>query len=640
MKVTPKFQKGGGFEPFFTTYVPIQTESPRQAPQQRGASRRDSSSDDNEKGKLTEKDFFNMIKDVNGLPNEMMELVTNLMDTFRLSNLTGVDPSNLATTYLQNLYQVKIASQNKAKFDKAVENAGTNGAMAEPAISMDGKLIIQDENGKLGTVKLETYFANPEKYRDRVMTVSNLAYYRQYDPSLVNNQSAFDIINNSMGFESFQKLIDQAKMALGSSEYKSSGMFQYDAKALQGLKVLQSLQESDQAKALGAVTAEGLYKYNIIDKTQLGQIKALTTYMRAILPDRAKTWAAFKLNTANKEKATEDLVFQYLLSGNTTSHSFDIDYKGEMDHVMGKSKSSKSGGSEEEPKETFLTSLQKGQGGRYEVRRLNPGGQGDFKVSGTVYGSFLDQDGKTVTDTNLADLLAKTGIAGITDIKSITFGDNWVNPNSLSHIAVENGGGVWAALPYIKKDGKIAPNFQLIESFNDLVQEVNAELGDNASAEKRQELLEKKIQGNQELQDLLDMTGKLDPNKVCPFFIVNGLASDLNFQFTTNEVPISEKPNPLISATDSKENIEYFKKTTNPVDFDDNDSILGDVLFGGHNTIYKSNVFIPIQTTNRLAAIIFSGQKIKNSTAEAIEKEYQAAEVPDLRTTDSTLLYR
>lgn len=640
MKVTPKFQKGGGFEPFFTTYVPIQTESPRQAPQQRGASRRDSSSDDNEKGKLTEKDFFNMIKDVNGLPNEMMELVTNLMDTFRLSNLTGVDPSNLATTYLQNLYQVKIASQNKAKFDKAIENAGTNGAMAEPAISMDGKLIIQDENGKLGTVRLETYFANPERYRDRVMTVSNLAYYRQYDPSLVNNQSAFDIINNSMGFESFQKLIDQAKIALGSSEYKSSGMFQYDAKALQGLKVLQSLQESDQAKALGAVTAEGLYKYNIIDKTQLGQIKALTTYMRAILPDRAKTWAAFKLNTADKEKATEDLVFQYLLGGNTTSHSFDIDYKGGMDHVMGKSKSSKSG-SEEEPKETFLTSLQKGQGGRYEVRRLNPGGQGDFKVSGTVYGSFLDQDGKTVTDTNLADLLAKTGIAGITNTRSITFGDNLVNPNSLSHIAVENNGGFWAALPCIKEGDKVTPNFELIESFDALVQEVNKELGDKATYEERQALLEKKIQNKPELQDLLNMAGKLDTSKVAPFFIVDGLASDLNFTFKSRDgKPISEKRNPLISVTDDKEDEAYFIKTTAPEDFDSNDSILGDVIFGGHNTIYKSNVFIPIQTTNRLAAIIFSGQKIKNSTAEAIEKEYQAAEVPDLRTTDSTLLFR
>lgn len=137
------------------------------------------------------------------------------------------------------------------------------------------------------------------------------------------------------------------------------------------------------------------------------------------------------------------------------------------------------------------------------------------------------------------------------------------------------------------------------------------------------------------------MSGKLDTSKVAPFFIVDGLASDLNFTFKTRDgQPISDKRNPLISATDDKEDEAYFLKATSAEDFDANDSLWGDVIFGGHNTIYKSNVFIPIQTTNRLAAIIFSGQKIKNSTAEAIEKEYQAAGVQDMRTADSTLLYR
>ena len=638
MKITPKFQNGGGFDQFFTVYDPVQIASPRsEDPRRRGSSRGDTS--DSEKGKLTEKDFFNMVKEIDGLPNEMMYLVNNLTDTFRLSRLTGTDPGDLATTYLQNLYQVKVFSQNKAKFDKAIDTASTNGAMAEPAISMSGQLIIQNEEGKLEQIDLKTYFSNPSQYQNRLMTVSNLAYYRQYDPSLVNNQSVFDIINNSMGFESFQKLVDQAKMNLGSSEYKGSGMFQYDAKALQGLKVLQSLQESDQAKALGAVTAEGLYKYNIIDKTQLGQIKALTAYMKAIMPDRAKTWAALKLNTPDKEQATETLIFQYLISGNTTSHEFDIDYKGTMDHVMGKSKGSKSG-SEEEPKMTYLTALQNGVGGRYETRRLNLGNQSNFKVSGTVYGSFVDQDGKAVTDTNLADLLAKTGIAGITNTRSIIFGDNWINPNSLSHIAIENNGGFWAALPCIKEGDKVTPNFELIESFDALVQEVNRELGDKATYEERQALLEKKIQSKPELQELLNMSGKLDTSKVAPFFIVDGLASDLNFTFKTRDgQPISDKRNPLISATDDKEDEAYFLKATSAEDFDANDSLWGDVIFGGHNTIYKSNVFIPIQTTNRLAAIIFSGQKIKNSTAEAIEKEYQAG-VQDMRTADSTLLFR
>lgn len=50
-----------------------------------------------------------MIKEIDGLPNEMRALVTNLMNTFQMSNLTGTDINSLATTYLSNLYQLKIA---------------------------------------------------------------------------------------------------------------------------------------------------------------------------------------------------------------------------------------------------------------------------------------------------------------------------------------------------------------------------------------------------------------------------------------------------------------------------------------------------------------------------------------------------
>jgi hypothetical protein len=43
-------------------------------------------------------------------------------------------------------------------------------------------------------------------------------------------------------------------------------MFEYNKQALEGLKVLQSLPESDLKKIDGSITAEGLYKYKIIDK--------------------------------------------------------------------------------------------------------------------------------------------------------------------------------------------------------------------------------------------------------------------------------------------------------------------------------------------------------------------------------------
>ena len=261
MNVIPKFQQGGSFDAFFTEYRPIQTQAPRRTQQRESGSQSSSKgSNDNEKGKLTEKDIFTMIKDIDGLPNEMQTLVSNLMKTFQISNLTGINTNSLATTYLSNLYQLKIAQQNKVKYDEAVKNASQNGAMQEPAISPDGKLIVQTQDGGIHTVSLETYFSNKDRYSP--LTVSNIAHLRAYDTDFNNNQTSFDIINNSMGFEAFQKLVDTAKVKLGTTEYVRSGYFSAEGQASKGLQLIQRLKQEgvlddlDVAQLGGSVTAE------------------------------------------------------------------------------------------------------------------------------------------------------------------------------------------------------------------------------------------------------------------------------------------------------------------------------------------------------------------------------------------------
>lgn len=619
MKVIPKHQKGGSmFDQFFTTYTPVQIEAPRQTVQQQRSS---GASQSSEKGKLTEKDFFEMLKDIDGLPNEMNAIVTNLMNTFQLSALTGADPGDLATTYLQNLYQVKIASQNKDTYDKAVEQANKNGALAEPAISIDGKLVVQDNsNGKVTTLSLDNYFQNRDHYTP--LTVSNLANLRAYSPEFAYNPEVFNIINNSVGFESFQSLIKQAAQTLGNTEYTRNGMFSAEGDASKGLALLQTLRNDDRVQAMGSVTAEGLYKYKIIDKNQLGQIDALTDYMLAVLPDNAKTWAAFKLGTSDKNAATRKLIVSYLTSGSTISHTFDIDYQGSMEKVTGnKSKENKE--DSDGTKMTFLTALQNGYGGRNETRTLNFGNNTSFNVTGTAYGASQGTDNKVITNSTLENLLAQTGIAGITNSNSITFGDNIVNSNQLNKIAIENTGGFWAVLPCIKEGNTVTPNFELINKFDKLVQEVINETGDNSTPDQKWELLEKKLQNEPELQELLTMSGKIDPSKVSAFYIVDGLASDRNFTFKNSDGSnLSGNSNPLIWSTNNQADIDYFKATTGEKDFDEDSMWPGDWL-GMYDTLYKSKVFIPIQTNNRLAAVIFSGQKIKDEDARALEGESQ-----------------
>lgn len=620
MKIIPKHQKGGSFDAFFTTYVPVGG-SAQESRSSSGTSRGSrSSSSDSTKGQLTEKDFYDMIKDIDGLPNEMSSVISNLVDLTKLQNLTGIDVGDLSTSYLQNLLQLKVIEQNKEKYDEVMKQASESGSLVEPAIATNGDLLFQKDDGSIGTVDVETFNKNRDKYKDRLLTVSNLAYMRKFDPKLAYNQSIFDIIDNSMGYEEFQKLLSDAAQSLGTSESSREGLFSVQNQALQGYKVLQSLSQNDQVQAMDSVSLEGLYNYKLIDSNQQQQISNLLSYIVSAFPDRAKTWASIKTGISDKNKALEQLSLAYLLGKQTTKHQFGVDYLGGIEKVQGKTSSSSDGA---DSRMTYLTAVQNGYGGGRETRTINLGNNTNFNVTGTAYGSFLGQDKKTVSNVNLQDLLSQTGIAAITNPNSITFGDNILNSSSLSQVVIKNNGGFWAVLPCKRINNQVTPDFDLIDQFSKVVDEVINQTTNSTSPEEKQRLLEQKLQQKPELQSLLDMSGHLDSSRVSPFFIVDGLASENSFNFTNPDgSSISDKPNPLISVTDNQSDIKYFQEVSKDKDFDAYDSLLGDA-FGFYDNLYSSKVFIPIQNNNRLSAIIFSGQQINDSKALQIEEEYQ-----------------
>ena len=236
MKIIPKFQAGGGFESLFTIYSPPRTSQQAYAAQASQPQKSTSKESDDEKGELTEKDFFNMLKEIDGLPNEMQSIVKNLVDTFKINKLTGIELSDLATTYLQSLYKIRQAADNKKKYDESQKRALETGSMTEPAITADGKIITQDKEGKLNAVSLDTFMNNRDNY-GTVLTVSNLLNLRAYSPSLANNFTVFDTVNSSIGYYEFQNLIKQAVQSLGTDTVSRS-MFSNEYQASKGLEVL------------------------------------------------------------------------------------------------------------------------------------------------------------------------------------------------------------------------------------------------------------------------------------------------------------------------------------------------------------------------------------------------------------------
>lgn len=619
MKIIPKLQNGKGLESLFTTYVPVQ------APQQTRsakASQSERSSGQEDKEKLTEKDFFNMLKGIDGLPNEMQTIVNDLIDTLNINKISGMELSDLSTTYLQSLYKVRQAVNNKKQYDEVQKRAIESGSMSEPAITMDGKIVVQDQEGQIQKVSLREFMKNRDQYGG-VLTVSNLLNMRAYSQGFVNDFSIFDIANNSVGYQSFQKLVKDAINTLGSTQISRQGISSSESQASKGLSLLRTLSEQDQEQLTGTITSDGLYRYKIINKNQKSQIDALTNYISALIPENAKIWAALKLNTSDKEKAAASLITTYLSSGESITNEVLMEPTTISKKTSGESKSGS--GSSNEPNMTFLAALQNGYGGNYERRKYNPGGNGAFYVTGSSYGAFLNQSGDVITNVNLQELLAQTGLAGITNVNSITFGDNLIKSNQIPLIAVQNTGGVRTILPCKRNGSQVIPDFELMGAYDALVQEVNDELGSTASFEQREEALQRKIQQNPKLKELLDVSGKLDYNKFCAFVVVDGLASDLNFTFKSKDGHnISESPNPLIQETDDEADQKYFDAVTQEKL---NDSLFKNVFGTGLNKdkLYKSTIFIPINTNNRLSGVLFSGQKLKDSTALELEQEYQTS---------------
>ena len=605
MKITPKFQRGGGFDQFFTTYTPVEIQS-QQGRSSQQSSRQTDRSEESTKGRLTEKDFFEMIKDIDGLPNEMNALVTNLMSTFQLDRMSGQSTGDLATKYLSNLYQIKTLAQNKKKYDEAVATAQKNGAMAEPAISMDGKLIVQNkENGSLNAISIDKYYKNRDDYA--IITVSNLANMRAYSPSLARSQEAIDIINNSMGYEAFQELLSKSTQSLGSSENSRNGFFSVEGQASKGLELLQQLSNDDRVQALGSITAQGLYEYKIIDKSQLNQINALTSYITTLLPDRAKTWAAIKTGKSDKNQATKDLVFTYLLGRSNNSHSFDLTYKEQSN--KSKSLSSSSG---EDPKKGFWSQVQSGQGGddfRFTILNKN----GSMSIDGKFYGTTPGLD----SNKSLGDYINNSGIGYIIkNNKNITFGDKKISTDSFNDVMVNAFSGAAAITLPIKVDGTV--DLGISERWVNVQNQMkNSGLDPNSSQyiEKYKQLLK-----DNQLEDLIDSNGNLNRNRFGHFIVLEGYTSEkANVVQDNKKISLKDiQSDFIIPAGDDGELYDMIRQGLSSKqrgEYDISSGLFNDELF-------KGNIYIPINT-NLINGYNADQNQIKESTTYLYEKAQQ-----------------
>lgn len=624
MKVIPKLQDGG-FMSLFTQYAPIQSPAPSQST--RGSSReeRGSEREESTKGKLTEKDLFELVSKVDGLPNDTRALVSNLSNMFQMQQLTGTaDIADLASTYLANLYQIKMASYNKKEYDKAYTEVTKNGGLNEYAITASGQVIVLDEDDNLQQISVSELLKGTGKYRP--LTNSNLLYLRAYQPEYINNNQILNTVSNGIGMEQVDKMIREKLSSLGTSETVRSGYsVKADSYIAQGLNVLSQVESAAVAGQTG-MTLDGMYKNKIITKDQKQQAEAALQYIYNTLPDNAKTLLSIKAgNASNPQAGAQAVILQLITSRMSQTNSSETTWEGTLEQVTkspGKGKSGSGGddglGSDDIKTDPYYN-MSRMIGGNPTSLSINKGTNYQMDVDGVNYPSIPGFDGKPIGKTSLENLLV-SGLQGVvTDKNAITFGNVVLSSADFDNIMYDGTGGTMAILPIkMSSSGRKVVDLEALDRW----EAANKQLRDMGISsiydpDHQQEVVQVLYQN--QLEKLVNVsTGSLDYSALGQFLIVDGYAVDHSSKNTFKDSSFVTK------VDDNSEEIPMIEKALSTDKDQSNYKIDVDNWYdwNGHNTVYKGSIYIPI-TSNQLQAMTASGQHVKEGPAMVKEYEHQ-----------------
>lgn len=623
MKVIPKLQDGG-FMSLLTQYTPVQSPAPSQSA--RGSASREergSEREESTKGKLTEKDLFELVSKVDGLPNDTRALVSSLQNMFQMQQITGTsDVSDLASTYLSNLYQIKMASYNKKEYDKAYTEVTKNGGLNEYAITASGQVIVMDEDDNLKQISVAELLKGTSKYRP--LTNSNLLYLRAYQPEYINNNQILNTVANGIGMEQVDKMIREKLSSLGTSETVRSGYsVKADSYIAQGLNVLSQVESAAVAGQTG-MTLDGMYKNKIITKDQKQQAEAALQYIYNTLPDNAKTLLSIKAgNASNPQAGAQAVILQLITSRMSQTNSSETTWEGTLEQVTksGKGKSGSGSGDDglgsDDIKTDPYSNMSRMIGGNPTSLSINKGTNYQIDVDGINYPSIPGFDGKPIGKTSLENLLV-SGLQGVvTDKNAITFGNVVLSSNDFENVMYDGTGGAMAILPTkLSNTGRKVVDLEALdrwEAANKQLRDMGIKSIDDP--DHQQEIVQVLYQN--QLEKLVNVSsGSLDYSALGQFMIVDGYAVDhsskntfkdssfvTKVDETSDEIPMIER-----ALSTDKDQSNYKIDVDNWYDWN------------GHNTVYKGSIYIPI-TSNQLQALTASGQHVKEGPA--IQKEYE-----------------
>lgn len=604
-----KFQQGGSIIPPLVSYQPIMITNGGASGT---ASTAGSSKSSEESSDLTDKDLLKMLKDLDGLPNDMQAL-TKALQNFYIDQQYSPFPNttNIASRYLQALQMMRTANFNRKQYDEAFNIVSSNGGINELAINEKGQLICVNKDGDFKYLKPEQ-LAQTTDYQP--VTNSELLRLRAYNPELAGDNRILGVVANGIGIDSVIKYIKDSISNLGTTDTSQQGYIStQQGQIITGIQTLtNAIQTASQNGIKFDGTTQDLYQYKIINKTQKEQADAALKYIYTTLPENAKTLLKTRTNSGTDQDA-QKLIATIISSQIDYTNQYDIELKaGKTAQKASKDTSGTKDATEQET--SFLSNIQQSIGGSTQGMTIDTGTGIQMTVEGSYYPQVTKPNGDAITDTSMSQMLADSHLMSlIKNNKSITYGDQKITPEQLKNITYNNTGVLRANLP-IKPDGTV--NLDLLVQY----QQAEAEMNATNDPQKRGEILKK-----HGLSDLLKSNGTPDEKKFGAFIVAEGYTTERNGIKKSDFVKYIKDP--------SDEQIDLIKRSLttgtgkdkqtpeidtfsyfNPLDY----------IFGVDD-IFKAAVYIPI-SSNQLTAITGANQHIDYNEAMNLEQKYQSFE--------------
>lgn len=157
-----------------------------------------------------------------GLVNDVNKLVADLIQIEKTSSTPYTQGGNRSTA-LQLVGKINEINQNKKYWDDAISRSKEAGGFGEVAVNTDGRVFAKNKDNKIETLSLTDY--NNRRGGVKLLSVAELLYERQYNPTLTGQNTVFNVADNAIGLNKITGHIKTMVAALGTETVENSQVF-------------------------------------------------------------------------------------------------------------------------------------------------------------------------------------------------------------------------------------------------------------------------------------------------------------------------------------------------------------------------------------------------------------------------------